>query len=408
MKPLPVMPGGAVPEVGVPTSWIVAFGGLVGLLVVGVALALRNAEFRRGLALGLGGLVAKELRSRSRGWRPMLVLTGYLAALTVGVAGFLAVMGQASGVVFPNIGTVLFLVLAIGCVLLLAFITPALTVGAISGERERRTLDLLLVTRASAVGVVAGKLAGSLLYILFLLAASLPAFALVYLFGGIPPRYLALVLVVAASTALAHAALGLLLSALLRRTLVASLAAYFLVLGLVLGIPFIATVVGITQQVQGYAGRVVMAGPAGPGVAADAGAARPTRALLPPSAHLFVSPLFVLTSVLPGEALGFGVPFFGYPFSMMFPAGGGPPPDAGLALSLFDRAYVVGFDPATGQPEIVVAWAPWVYQLAWTLALTAVSLLWSALALAPVKPWRAWRARRRRTALAPEASSAAG
>jgi ABC-type transport system involved in multi-copper enzyme maturation permease subunit len=410
MKPLPVMLVESVPEVGVPTSWIVAFAGLVGLLVVGAALALRNAEFRRGLALGLGGLVAKELRSRSRGWRPMLVLTGYLAALTVGVAGFLALMGQASGVVFPNVGTVLFLVLAIGCVLLLAFTTPALTVGAISGERERRTLDLLLVTRASALGIVAGKLAGSLLYILFLLVASLPAFTLVYLFGGVPPRYLALVLVVAASTALAHAALGLLLSALLRRTLVASLAAYFLVLGLVLGIPFIATVVGITQQVQGYAGAVVMAGPGGPGVAADAEAARPTRALLPPSAHLFVSPLFVLTSVLPGEALGFGSPFFfgGFPFPTMLLGGSAPPPDTGLALSFFDRAYVAGFDPATGQPEIVVAWAPWVYQLAWTLALTAVSLLWSALALAPVKPWRAWRARRRRTALAPEASSAAG
>ena len=36
------------------------------------------AEFATGLRLGLRGLVEKELRTRSRGWRPMWLLTGYL------------------------------------------------------------------------------------------------------------------------------------------------------------------------------------------------------------------------------------------------------------------------------------------------------------------------------------------
>src|SRR6185295_9683946 len=117
----------------------------------------------------------------------------YLLLLSGGVLGFLYLVRLGMGVIPPTLGSQLFSSLALGAVLLLAFITPALTAGAVSGERERRTLDLLLVTRASPLGLVLGKLAGSLLYVLFLLLAALPAFALVYLYGGVPPRYLAMV-----------------------------------------------------------------------------------------------------------------------------------------------------------------------------------------------------------------------
>ncbi len=251
MKPLvpaPAFPGGGaypVTETSSSLSWI-----LVGIVVVFLLFALvylfgrgrSSAESRAGLMLGLRGLLSKETRSRSRGWRPVWLLTGYLGMLTLAVSGFLALMGAVGGVVSPMMGTQLFSALAMGAVMLLAFITPALTVGAVSGERERRTLELLLVTRASTLGLAAGKLAGSLFYVLFLLAASLPAFALVYLFGGVPTIYVVMVLAVAVVTALAHASLGLLLSALLRRTIVASVVAYLLVLFVVFGLPFVARV----------------------------------------------------------------------------------------------------------------------------------------------------------------------
>nr|MDA8217790.1 hypothetical protein [Dehalococcoidales bacterium] len=129
-------------------------------------------RFGAGLALGLRGLVAKEMRSRSRGWRSVILLTAYLCALTGGLAGFTALL-SGTGLGSYMVGTQLFSALALGSVLLMAFITPALTVGAVSGERERRTLDLLLVTGSSPLGLVTGKMIGSLFYILFLLIAAL-------------------------------------------------------------------------------------------------------------------------------------------------------------------------------------------------------------------------------------------
>src|SRR5207253_1460100 len=125
-----------------------------------------------------------------------------------------------------NLGQLLFGALAAGSVLLVAFIAPALTAGALSGERERRTLDLLLVTRASPLGLAAGKLAGAMLWVIYLLMASLPALGIVYLFGGVPLMTVVASLVVTIATALGYSALGLLLSAVFRRTVVATVLAF--------------------------------------------------------------------------------------------------------------------------------------------------------------------------------------
>ena len=46
--------------------------------------------------------------------------------------------------------------------ILLMFIVPAVTASAISGERERQTLDLMLTTRMSAGQIVTGKLLSAL------------------------------------------------------------------------------------------------------------------------------------------------------------------------------------------------------------------------------------------------------
>ena len=327
------------------------------------------AEPTTGLLLGLRGLVRKELRTRSRGWRPMWLLTAYLGLLTVAVAGFLALAerGGGGGGVPPRVGTLLFGALAFASVLMLAFITPALTVGAISGERERRTLDLLLVTRASALGLVGGKLLASLVYILYLLAASLPAFALVYLFGGVPPEYLAVVLAIAAVTALAHAALGLLLSALLKRTVLASVLSYLLVLAVTVGLPLGWLVAGQVAQLLPW----------------GSGTEQPTPAILAPGVLFYASPVLALVALLRGllfeaGALGFGLT-----------------PSASLPIT--QAVYLATPSDAVGrggQGETILAWAPWVYQLSFSLLFTLASLIVSALAIAPVKPWQRARSRR--------------
>jgi len=377
-----VLNGPAVAVVeGPPLGWPLLGAAL--LLLVGLlALSTRGQsrrDFLLGLRFGLSGLVTKELRSRSRGWRPVVVLTGYLLLLSGGVLGFLYLVRLGMGVIPPTLGSQLFSTLALGAVVLLSFITPALTAGAVSGERERRTLDLLLVTRASALGLVVGKLFGSLLYALFLLTASLPAFALVYLYGGVPPSYLLMVFLVAGVTALTHAALALFLSALLRRTLAALVLSYLLVIGVVFGVPFVSGIANVAAQGQMMSSRVRPM-PASPVATAPA-----------PAWYSYVSPVVSLASVLPS-----GTPDTDLVGSAMrgvlIPGGGFAQQPSGLPL--LRRQYLVGVDPTTGQLETVIGWAPWVYHFLLGGIGSAFCVLAASLVVAPVKPWRARSVRR--------------
>ncbi len=344
---------------------------------------------RLGFVLGLRALLAKELRSRSRGWRSMWLVTIYLGLLAGLICGFLAMVQQAATTTPSGLGVWLFSSLALGSLVLLAFITPGFTAGAISGERERRTLDLLLITRASPLGLVAGKLCGSLAFVLFLLVASLPGFALVYLYGGVPIQYLLMVFAVLLTTAVTHAALGLCLSALLRRTVLATVATYFVVLGVVFGVPFVSVAVGIAGAASGGPGpRPYGFGlPSGPMSSSTSSSQTLRQVVLPPSAYLMVSPVISLSSVLPSESSG-GAPMVG---TMMQMALGGPMANAGSGgrgLAFWQSSYFDG-------NERVVGFAPWVYHFAisWTAALLFIVI--SAIAVAPVKPWRAMASRRR-------------
>ncbi len=56
--------------------------------------------------------------------------------------------------------------------------------------------------------------------------------------------------------------------------------------------------------------------------------------------------------------------------------------------------YVVSVDQMTGQPQTVTRLAPWVYHFAYSGVLSFLCLVLTALLLAPVKPWRAWRIKR--------------
>ena len=66
--------------------------------------------------------------------------------------------------------------------------TPALVCGAIAGERENGSWDLLLATPLSDRQIVFGKLLARLGVTVMLLASLLPVFSLVSLFGGIDPE----------------------------------------------------------------------------------------------------------------------------------------------------------------------------------------------------------------------------
>jgi ABC-type transport system involved in multi-copper enzyme maturation permease subunit len=91
----------------------------------------------------------------------------------------------------------------------LAILAAALTSAvAVSIEKERRTLELLLVSRLGDGSLVVGKLAGSMLKVALLLVAAIPIFALASLFGGISTAQIARLFAVTAAAALAVASIA--------------------------------------------------------------------------------------------------------------------------------------------------------------------------------------------------------
>ncbi len=68
--------------------------------------------------------------------------------------------------------------------LILLFL-PAMTCGAIAGEKERNTLAILLTTRLGPLTIILEKLAARLVVVFMLLLLSLPLFAVAYSMGGI-------------------------------------------------------------------------------------------------------------------------------------------------------------------------------------------------------------------------------
>jgi ABC-type transport system involved in multi-copper enzyme maturation permease subunit len=175
-------------------------------------------------------IVAKEYRSRMRTWRSPLALIVYILLLGgLGWAIFAAI-SYTSAYNYTggsaNYGQSLFMYLVIFQMLLLAFITPALTAGAISGERERQTIDLLFVTLIRPFSIIWGKLLASISFVLLLLLISVPIFSLVFLFGGIELDQVFEAFLVTAVTALTLGTIGIAFSTWLRRTLPATVAAY--------------------------------------------------------------------------------------------------------------------------------------------------------------------------------------
>jgi len=91
----------------------------------------------------------------------------------------------------------------------LAMLAAAMTsTVAVSSEKDRRTLELLLISRLTDGQLVLGKLAGSLLRVLLLLIAAVPVFVIASLFGGVTMPQLARLFAVTAAAALAAASVA--------------------------------------------------------------------------------------------------------------------------------------------------------------------------------------------------------
>lgn len=200
----------------------------------------------------LNPVLVKELRGRMRGVRAFVLLTIFLVLLAGATLLFYAVIAnQSTG--DPNagrrIGQALFLMVAVASLVGVSIITPTLTSGALAGEHERQTYDLLLASQLSPWQIVLGKLGSALAYALLIVFSVVPLMSLSFLFGGVSLTEVLIVIAVLAFTALLYASVGLFWSSIMRSTLGASSLAIGTVALQLLGIPFLTLLAAIASSV---------------------------------------------------------------------------------------------------------------------------------------------------------------
>ena len=193
-------------------------------------------------------VVLKELRGRMRGPRAFIVLTLYLLLMSGFVTLlYLVYTASVNSAVSGNSGQLVgkFVFGAVVGIelLLVCFIAPAFTAGAISGERERQTYDLLRTTLLPAQALVLGKLASALSYVLLLLVAAFPLQSLAFLLGGVGPQEVVIATLLLVATAFLFGTSGIFFSSLMRRTLGSTVVTYAFALMATLGLPLILVAV---------------------------------------------------------------------------------------------------------------------------------------------------------------------
>ena len=323
-------------------------------------------------------IVAKEYRSRMRTWRSPLAMMVYVVLIAgLGYAMFSSMARSNSGFAgsVPNYGLTLFKYLVVFQMVLITLVTPALTAGAISSERERQTIDLLFVTRIPPFSIIWGKLLASMSFVVLLLLLSVPIFSLVFLFGGIELDQVLYSFLVTIVAALALGLIGIAFSTWLRRTLAATVASYMAAFLLVFGTVAFGMIFPTKIDPKS------------------------TSAPAPP-AVTYLSPIVPLVAIADnGQPL---VPYlirYDYPNGIVAIQTGGsvckPLGNGGMACAS-SSGSVYSAVAATGTAIPSGPFAKWQYWQATVflqLAIGLFALLVSAFLLPPVRRWPRWRQR---------------
>ena len=258
-------------------------------------------------------IVAKELRTRMRGWHAFALLTAYTCV--IGTLGWLVynsdISSSGGAIGLSATGADVFRVLAAAVMATVALIVPGLVGPAISGERERQTLDLLLVTPLRSSTIVVGKLLAALYFVVFLVVACVPLFSVAFLLGGVSLAEVVEAVIFTLLGAFTFGAISMLASVSVRQVGASTVVSYLAMLVLAVG-----------PVAGGYALNTAFNQPAQNGPAPFAVAQASTTSGIVDA----LSPAVGAASLLDASDCGVVTPFFGsgiaVPVSMVCGPGG--------------------------------------------------------------------------------------
>jgi ABC-type transport system involved in multi-copper enzyme maturation permease subunit len=160
----------------------------------------------------VGPVFTREVVTVPRRPRLYVARTAYVAALLVLMATAWLILAGTQVVRnvgdLARFGAILFQILAPLQLALAILFSALLSASAVSQEKDRKTLILLLLTNLSNSELVLGKLLASLLNVLAMLAAALPLFMLSALLGGVSFDQIGRAFAVTLASALVAGSLG--------------------------------------------------------------------------------------------------------------------------------------------------------------------------------------------------------
>jgi ABC-type transport system involved in multi-copper enzyme maturation permease subunit len=143
--------------------------------------------------------------------------------------------GESGATEIATTGRAIFEWLVFFMLLLVLFLVPGFTSGAIAGERERQTLVPLQVTLLRPRSILFGKIGASLAFLSLLIVATIPLLSVSYLIGGVTITQVVKAAALVLATGVVLACLTAACSTFLKRVQAATVMAYGVTLALTLG-----------------------------------------------------------------------------------------------------------------------------------------------------------------------------
>lgn len=132
---------------------------------------------------------------------------------------------------------------------LVIFVVPAITGGAISGEKDHGTLDVLIATALGTNRIIIGKLLSSISKLMLYVVSSLPVLALIFTMGGANLGDLCKYIFLVILTAIYIGSFGILMSVIFRKTSTATAITYIWVMFITLGTIFVTFISNVLSPV---------------------------------------------------------------------------------------------------------------------------------------------------------------
>jgi ABC-2 type transport system permease protein len=172
-------------------------------------------------------MIRKELNLRMRERRGWILPSLYLVILgAVAVLAYYLVTQETRTKQGAEIGVAMFLTAAYTQLVLLLLLAPVFSAGALTIEKEQRTLAGLLTSLLSPFQIWWGKFVAALLFVLLLILIGMPVLSLAFAFGGVGLWEVGMATITTIVIVGAMSALGLYWSSVFRRSVHATAVSY--------------------------------------------------------------------------------------------------------------------------------------------------------------------------------------